>query len=58
MQKRGFRVSLLKEFYPDDITLEGMNTNYGQKIQLRLRRPFDVNEFIYYDYLLDVLLHE
>jgi hypothetical protein len=37
LQKRGWRVKLLCEFFPKNAGLLGMNVNRGSKILLRLR---------------------
>ncbi|RVX72494.1 hypothetical protein B0A52_03684 [Exophiala mesophila] len=58
MRQRGWRVGILGEFYPADISLLGMNTNHGEMIQLRLRQPYDENQFMQVEMIVDTMLHE
>ncbi|ODH38411.1 hypothetical protein ACO22_02362 [Paracoccidioides brasiliensis] len=57
MRQRGWRVGTLAEFYPER-SLLGININRGEKICLRLRYPFDDNQFLPLDQVLDTMLHE
>jgi hypothetical protein len=58
MKKRNWFVPLLSERnFPQDGIL-GMNTNAGQRIELRLRRPRDRNIFFEVEMLIDTMLHE
>ena len=58
MQRRRWHVPILCEFYPKELTLQGCNTNRGQKIQVRLRHPHNLFIFQDYDFILENLLHE
>lgn len=58
MRQRGWRVGILGEFYPSESTLLGMNTNKGDIVQLRLRQPFDENQFVQFEMVVDTMLHE
>ncbi|ODN95233.1 elongation factor 3 [Cryptococcus wingfieldii CBS 7118] len=58
MSKRGWKVGTLAEFLPADPSLLGINTNRGQRINLRLRPPGAEDTFYEYDQLVLVMLHE
>ncbi|WVW84480.1 hypothetical protein I302_106514 [Kwoniella bestiolae CBS 10118] len=58
MKKRGWKVGTLAEFLPSNPSLLGLNTNAGQRINLRLRPPGSENTFYEYDQLVLVMLHE
>ena len=57
MRQRNWFVGTLAEFYPE-ASLLGMNTNSGQKIELRLRHPGDENQFVPIEQVVDTMLHE
>lgn len=58
MRARGWKVSELAEFYPDQQNLLGLNINKGQKILLRLRYPGDRTQFLPTEEVTDTMLHE
>lgn len=58
MRRRSWRVGVLAEFYPAESNLLGLNTNRGQKINLRLRYPGDANQFLPLEEVVDTMLHE
>ncbi|PWA01880.1 hypothetical protein BB558_001996 [Smittium angustum] len=58
MEKRGWKVSKLTEFFPKDRFLLGININKTFQIKIRLREPHNYNNFIRYEDLLGTLLHE
>jgi DNA-dependent metalloprotease WSS1 len=58
MRQRNWRVGTLAEFYPSETNLLGLNTNQGQKIQLRLRYAGDDAQFLPVEEVIDTMLHE
>ncbi|KAI9794175.1 MAG: hypothetical protein M1816_006100 [Peltula sp. TS41687] len=58
MRQRGWRVGTLREFYPPERNLLGLNWNRGQEICLRLRYPGDERQFLPMDQVVDTMLHE
>lgn len=58
MRQRNWRVGTLAEFYPSEARLLGLNTNHGDRIDLRLRYPGDENQFLPMDEIVDTMLHE
>lgn len=56
MRSHGFRVKHLTEFYRADLL--GRNFNHGAKIELRIRRNDNPNEFLPLHSLLGTMLHE
>ncbi|KAJ1815860.1 hypothetical protein LPJ56_002542 [Coemansia sp. RSA 2599] len=58
MEKRGWRVGTLREFFPGNPNLLGLNVNRGQEIRIRLRPSFDDSQFLVYEDLLGTMLHE
>ena len=58
MRQRNWFVGTLAEFYPKEGNLLGLNTNGGQKIQLRLRHHGDENQFVPIEQVVDTMLHE
>lgn len=56
MKKHGFRVKQLTEFYRADLL--GRNWNHGWKIEIRLRKNEDPNQFLPLHSLLGTMLHE
>ncbi|AMD19387.1 HBR486Wp [Eremothecium sinecaudum] len=58
MREEGLKVAQLVEFYPKDKRLLGMNVNYGAKIMLRLRDPWDEARFLSREAVLGTMLHE
>ncbi|KAL2017716.1 hypothetical protein VTK56DRAFT_1741 [Thermocarpiscus australiensis] len=58
MRARGWKIGLLSEMYPERPNLLGLNTDRGERIQLRLRPPEDRNQFLAFNFVLDTLLHE
>jgi hypothetical protein len=58
MNSRGWKVKHLKEFYPDDPSLLGLNENKGNAIKIRLRDPKNKNLFLAWESLLGTMIHE
>ena len=58
MIKHKLEVSILSEFYPSNSSLQGLNNNKGQKIEIRCRNPNNKNELYNLDYIIGTLLHE
>ena len=58
MTNRKYKVSYLKEFYPKNKQLLGLNMNWGYCIKIRLRHWDDKNRFLEFNELLGTLLHE
>eukprot|EP01047_Picozoa_sp_COSAG01_P024421 COSAG01_NODE_1508_length_10054_cov_3.434713_10_plen_437_part_00 len=58
MRKHSWSVGVLAEFLPKNEGLLGMNTNRGQKIQVRLRRRKDDAHLMDYESVLGTMLHE
>ena len=58
MREHKFKVDQLVEFYPKNKRLLGMNVNRGAKIMLRLRQPFNEEEFLPREDILGTMLHE
>ena len=58
MTKRCFKVLHLKEFYPKNKNLLGLNMNRGYMIKIRLRHPEDNTRFLEFNDLIGTMLHE
>ncbi|TMW62448.1 hypothetical protein Poli38472_005066 [Pythium oligandrum] len=58
MTKRRFRVRTLREFFPKNPHLLGMNVNRGATIYIRLRPQSLPDTFLPYEALLETMLHE
>ncbi|KAI9138839.1 WLM domain-containing protein, partial [Paraphysoderma sedebokerense] len=58
MKNRGWKVGLLREFYPKNSALLGMNKNRGQEIMIRLRPHYDDKVFLEFNDILGTMLHE
>jgi DNA-dependent metalloprotease WSS1 len=58
MAKRKWAVPIVKEFYPTNGNLLGLNVNGGESIMVRLRRPSSKASFYDYGSILHTLLHE
>lgn len=58
MRQRGWRVGTLAEFFPPEPNLLGLNTNHGDRIDLRLRYPGDETQFLPIEEIVDTMLHE
>ena len=58
MARRSWRVKCLKEFYPQNAGLLGMNVNKGVSIFIRLRPDRDKNSFLPWEDLLGTMVHE
>ena len=56
--KHKWRVPLLKEFYPQNRSLLGLNVNRGASIMIRLRDGQDQFSFLPWHCLLGTLVHE
>jgi hypothetical protein len=58
MTRKGWRVPELKEFFPKNPGLLGLNVNHGQSILIRLRPANDQGRFYDWEHCLGTLLHE
>lgn len=58
LPRRGWRVGLIKEFYPRGATLLGLNVNAGSEVCIRFRVPGKKNEFLPFHEVLCTALHE
>ncbi|KEF60013.1 uncharacterized protein A1O9_04863 [Exophiala aquamarina CBS 119918] len=58
MRQRSWRVGTLAEFFPPESNLLGLNTNHGDRIDLRLRYAGDENQFLPMEEIIDTMLHE
>ncbi|KAJ1831836.1 hypothetical protein LPJ63_003988 [Coemansia sp. RSA 2711] len=58
MHKRGWRVGVLREFFPRTPNLLGLNVNRGAEIRIRLRSPHNDGELLAYPDLVGTMLHE
>lgn len=58
MLRRRWKVLMLKEFYPQQDGLLGMNVNRGETILLRLRPPGNKNEFYPWEHTIGTMIHE
>jgi len=58
LRRRGWVIGELREFYPKDPHLLGLNVNKGQKIFVRMRSPRRKHEFFPLEHVLGTLLHE
>jgi WLM domain len=56
--RRQWSVKLLKEFYPADKSLLGLNVNRGQCISVRLRNIHDERSFLQWEDILGTFVHE
>jgi hypothetical protein len=58
VENRKWKVPILKEFYPSNKSLLGLNVNRGQSIMIRLRSGNDEFEFLPWHSVLGTLVHE
>lgn len=58
LPRRGWRIGLIKEFYPRGATLLGLNVNAGSEVCIRFRVPGKKNEFLPFHEVLCTALHE
>ncbi|KPA84669.1 hypothetical protein ABB37_01180 [Leptomonas pyrrhocoris] len=58
LPRRGWRVGVLKEFYPRGASLLGLNVNAGSEVCVRFRVPGKRNEFLPFHEVLCTALHE
>ena len=58
MIKHKLQITTLSEFFPSNPSLQGMNTNKGEKVEVRCREPSDQTRFYTIDYIVGTLLHE
>lgn len=58
MTSRKWKVGVLKEFYPKNKGLLGLNVNRGQSIMIRLREGDDQFSFLPWHSVLGTLVHE
>mmetsp|Transcript_9029 Transcript_9029/g.16943 ORF Transcript_9029/g.16943 Transcript_9029/m.16943 type:complete len:158 (-) Transcript_9029:1041-1514(-) len=58
LERRGWQVKLLTEFYPDNVGLLGLNVNRGQTIKVRLRTSENRESFLPFEHVLGTLVHE
>lgn len=58
LRAHGWRVLEMKEFFPKDMRLLGLNVNRGQEVCIRFRRPTDRNSFFPLEAVVGTMLHE
>ncbi|KAG5470533.1 hypothetical protein LSCM1_01777 [Leishmania martiniquensis] len=58
LPRRGWRVGVIKEFYPRGASLLGLNVNAGSEVCIRFRVPGKKNEFLPFHEVLCTALHE
>jgi len=58
MTKRKWKISTLKEFYPSNKSLLGLNVNRGATVMIRLRDSNDKNIFLPWESILGTMIHE
>ena len=58
MRKRGWTVQTLREFFPGNPMLLGLNVNRGKEIKIRLRPASNKKTFFPEHDLIGTLLHE
>lgn len=58
LPRRGWRVGVLKEFYPRGASLLGLNVNRGSEVCVRFRVPGRKREFLPFHEVLCTTLHE
>ena len=58
MIRRKWKVPILKEFYPQQNGLLGMNVNRGQSILIRLRPHYNKDEFYPWEHCIGTMIHE
>lgn len=56
--RRKWSVGILREFYPSNAHLLGLNENGGQTIRVRLRSARDKNVFLPWEDVLGTMVHE
>ncbi|GMG50414.1 unnamed protein product [Ambrosiozyma monospora] len=58
LEHYSFSVNLLREFYPENQNLLGMNKNFGDTIYIRLRTANNENWFLPNEEIVETMLHE
>ncbi|CCH58944.1 hypothetical protein TBLA_0B01010 [Henningerozyma blattae CBS 6284] len=58
MRQRRLHIGTLREFYPGDRRLLGLNVGHGIEVRLRLRHAGDEMRFLSAEAVLETLLHE
>jgi DNA-dependent metalloprotease WSS1 len=58
LPRRGWRVGVIKEFYPRGASLLGLNVNAGSEVCIRFRVPGKRNVFLPFHEVLCTALHE
>lgn len=58
LPRRGWRVGVIKEFYPRGASLLGLNVNAGREVCVRFRLPGKRSEFLPFHEVLCTALHE
>lgn len=58
MTRRNWKVKILKEFFPKNKGLLGMNVNRGASILIRLRKPENNKVFFEWEHLIGTMIHE
>ena len=58
MKQKRWKLVKLEEMYPDQQNLLGLNTNGGERIQLRLRHANDRASFFSFDTVKSTMVHE
>ena len=58
LQRRGWKINLLREFFPRSSNLLGLNENAGQRVSVRCRPANAPNSFFPFEHILGTLLNE
>lgn len=58
MERKKWKVPILKEFFPANDGLLGLNVNRGQSILVRLRPHYNKDEFFPWEHILGTMIHE
>eukprot|EP01041_Mallomonas_annulata_P007975 gene7975-16324_t len=58
LKRKKWKVHLVKEFFPKDPSLQGLNVNRGKSIMLRLRPSYNSNELLPYEDVMGTMIHE
>ena len=58
LKQKSWTIGIVREFYPADASLLGLNLNHGQEISIRCRKSNNKRDFYDFDHILGTLLHE
>ncbi|KAJ1673786.1 hypothetical protein EV182_004560 [Spiromyces aspiralis] len=58
MERHDMFINVVAEFYPPDDSIYGVNAESGRLVRVRLREPHRRREFLPYDMVYGVFLHE